>query len=349
MPKAAASDAERRRLKFTQLAVDRMKAPAEDRVEHWDTVLPGFGLRIASSGRKSWQVLYRVNGRSVRETLGTTATIPKVEDARSAARASLSRAASGVSPIAERKAAEQNTVNAVLDAYLAKANPNPTEREPDKKEATAAGKRRSSKRKGGWMRPSYYAETKRAFDHDVRPALGRKNIREVTRQDIRDLLDGIVERGSPSHANHVLSYLRAALNWAVMNDRLETSPSNGIERPSETVERDRALDDDEIRLFWLACNRLGYPFGPLFQLLLLTAQRRSELASATRAEFNTDKAMWEIPAERAKNNKAHLVPPIIACQQSSRRLAGIRRKRSPFYHDRRYASEWLERCSHSPC
>src|SRR6185437_16205773 len=114
MPKAAAGDAESRRLRFTQLAVDRLAPPAQGRVEFWDTVLPGFGLRVAANGRKTWQVLYRVAGRPVRETLGTVAVIPRVDDARSAARASLARAGQGGDPVAERKAAKRNTVAALF-------------------------------------------------------------------------------------------------------------------------------------------------------------------------------------------------------------------------------------------
>jgi integrase len=68
------------------------------------------------------------------------------------------------------------------------------------------------------------------------------------------------------------------------------------------------LEDAEIRLVWLACEEIGEPFGPLFKLLLLTAQRRDELAEATWSEFgDLDKALWTLPGERVKNGKAHLV------------------------------------------
>src|SRR5271167_2567878 len=83
-------------IKLTQPAVDRLKPPASGRVEYWDNQLPGFGLRVSDSGRKTWVALYRVDGRSVRETIGTTALIPSVADARAKARASMQRAREGV-------------------------------------------------------------------------------------------------------------------------------------------------------------------------------------------------------------------------------------------------------------
>ena len=66
------------RTKLTQLATEKLKTPGI----HWDTHLPGFGIRITPKGKKSWIAFYRVNGKQVVETLGTLPQIPKVEDAR---------------------------------------------------------------------------------------------------------------------------------------------------------------------------------------------------------------------------------------------------------------------------
>lgn len=285
------------KMKLTQVAVERARPPEQGRVEIWDTTLPGFGLRIAAprqgqEARKSWQVMYRVKGRLVRETIGTTATIPDVGDARDLARLSMQTAQKGVNPVAERRRSEEqdqreearqrDTLSAAIDRYL---------------------DRYAVKR----MRPDYFKETKRTLDRDVKPALGSRPIREITRRDVRELLEAVVDRGSPSHANHVLAYTRAMLNWAVSNDLIETNPCDGLKMPAPLVERDRALDDDEIRVFWRGCDAIGWPFGPLFKLLLLTGQRRDELAQATRAELDLDKALWTLPRERTKNDKAHVV------------------------------------------
>lgn len=284
------------KMKLTQVAVDKLKPPASGRVEYWDATLPAFGLRITATGARSWVAMYRVDGKLVRETLGTVAAIPDVGKARALARASMQKAQAGIHPVEERQqkeeqkrrqadaeaARERDVLAAVIDRYL---------------------DRYAKKR----MRPDYYTETKRTLERDVKPALGARPIAEITRRDVRELIDNIVDRGSPSHANHTLAYLRAMMNWAIGNDLIETNPCAGLKMPSPKVERDRALDDDEIRLFWLGCDKIGWPFGPLFKLLLLTAQRRDELAHATWAEFDLDKAVWTLPRERAKNDKAHVV------------------------------------------
>jgi integrase len=97
------------------------------------------------------------------------------------------------------------------------------------------------------------------------------------------------------------------LNWAISNDVIEANPTQGLKMPAPLVQRDRALDDGELRLFWRACDKLGWPFGPLFKLLLLTAQRRDELAHAVWSEIDLDKGLWTLPRERVKNDKAHVV------------------------------------------
>ena len=72
--------------------------------------------------------------------------------------------------------------------------------------------------------------------------------------------------------------------------------------------RTRVLDDDELRAFWRATRRLGYPYGPLFRMLALTGQRKSEVAEARWSEFDLTKKVWVIPAERMKTDVDHVVP-----------------------------------------
>ncbi len=97
------------RIAFTQLAIDKLRAPPAGRVVYWDKMLPGFGLRVSAprpgsrEGRKTWIAMYRADGKPVMETIGTLAQIPKVAEAREAARASISgpRAVPTRSPSAE--------------------------------------------------------------------------------------------------------------------------------------------------------------------------------------------------------------------------------------------------------
>src|SRR5271170_1154201 len=125
-------------LKLTQAAIVKLPAPAAGRVEYWDSLLPGFGIRIAAArpGReplKTWQVMYRVKGgKLVREKLGTTQSVPTLDKAHELARASIQKAWQGIDPVAEKRQATQaeeaqanaeearqrETLGAAIDRYL---------------------------------------------------------------------------------------------------------------------------------------------------------------------------------------------------------------------------------------
>jgi integrase len=72
-------------------------------------------------------------------------------------------------------------------------------------------------------------------------------------------------------------------------------------------ERERALSDAEIAEVWAAAGTLGYPFGPFYKLLILTLQRREEVAGMGWSEVSEDMARWTLPGARMKNGKPHIV------------------------------------------
>ena len=109
-------------------------------------------------------------------------------------------------------------------------------------------------------------------------------------------------------ANRVLAAIRKLFSWAIQRGIVTLSPVAGITAPVAEKARDRILTDAEILSFWQACGELGYPFGDMAKLLLLTGQRRNEVAQMTWGELNVEKALWSIPGERTKNGKPHGVP-----------------------------------------
>jgi integrase len=281
--------------KITKRTVDAT-GPGEKDVFVWDSELKGLGLKVTPAGQKSYLLQYRMGGRGTptrRINLGKHGIEVTPDQARDQAIRLRGLIKQGVDPVQERKAGiaqlnadaeerKRDTVGATVDLYLG----------------------RYAKRH---MRPSTYAETARTLFRDVKGPLGNRPIHELTRRDVTKLLDDIVDRGSPSHANHVLSYLRAMLNWAVDREIIASNPIVRMKAPSVVVSRDRSLDDDEIRLFWHACGTLGWPFGPLLKLLLLTDQRRDEVAHMRWSELDLGKRLWTLPRERVKNNKEHIV------------------------------------------
>jgi integrase len=137
---------------------------------------------------------------------------------------------------------------------------------------------------------------------------------------------GIIGKPARLVANRTLARLRALFNWAVEKERLVASPIGRMKLPTQEEDRDRVLTDDEIRWFWHACEKIGPPFGSLFRLLLLTAQRREEVAAMTWSEVDVDKSVWEIPRDRTKNGRAHevqLSEAAVAVLRTLQRIDGI--------------------------
>ena len=77
-----------------------------------------------------------------------------------------------------------------------------------------------------------------------------------------------------------------------------------VDAPSKERARDRVLSDDELRWLWRACEKIDWPFGPLVKLLLLTGQRRDEVATLQWSELDLGQRTWTLPREKAKNNRA---------------------------------------------
>ena len=133
---------------------------------------------------------------------------------------------------------------------------------------------------------------------------GNRKISDIKKREIIDLLDGIAE-DAPVMANRTLAAIRRLFNWCLEKDRIQFSPCAGLKQGKEH-HRTRVLSDDEIRLFWQACDELKFPYGSAAKLLLLTGARRSEVGEMTLEEIK--EGVWTVPAARTKNKKAHTVP-----------------------------------------
>jgi integrase len=127
------------------------------------------------------------------------------------------------------------------------------------------------------------------------------------------VLDEAVERGAPYQAHNLFGHVRTLFNWAIARGiyGLDRSPCDRM-RPAAVIgrklARQRVLDERELRAFWGATNRIGYPYGPLFRMLALTGQRKSEAAEARWCEIDLARKLWTIPPERMKADAAHVVP-----------------------------------------
>jgi integrase len=272
--------------KLTDLFVERLKGPPRGRIEYFDAAYPGLALRVTAQGRKSWCTFYRFNGRLRRLTIGSYPAI-KPAQARKEATAALERARAGIDPTAEKKARR----------YAALSEPDCFERlvhdylEQHARKNTAA---------------STFKETKRVLESRDLALWKKRPISEISRRDVIEIIDRIAQRAEVQ-ANRTLSRLRALFNWAVDKDRIVASPVARIKPPTKEQPRDRALVNEELRWFWLSCDELDWPFGPLCKLLLLTAQRRDEVAGMKWSELDLAKCTWTMPREKVKNKRRHEV------------------------------------------
>src|SRR5262245_36372011 len=291
-------------MRLTVKNVEAMR-PGADRREIPDGHMPGLYLIVQPSGARSWAVRYRHHGQSRKHTLGSYPAID-LKAARALAGKALRAVAEGRDPGREKflaRTAKADSVDHVVEEFL--------ERHV----------RRSN-------RPRTVQGTERLLRQHVLPHWRGRLMHEITRRDVLDILDRVVDGGAPIAANRVHAAVRKFFNWAVARDILAASPCAGVKPPTAERARDRVLSDVELRFVWQATDKLSGTFGPLVKLLALTGQRRDEVARMRWDELDLDARLWTLPAERTKNNKPHEVPlsnAALAALQNVPRIAG-----SPF-------------------
>lgn len=154
-------------------------------------------------------------------------------------------------------------------------------------------------------------EVRRIFEKDVFPSLGELAIEELNRRHIAAVVDGALERDAPRSAQMLLVYLRQLCRWSVTRGYLETDPSAVLAKSSIKVNapRERVLSDEEVRALAKILPQAGLPpwAPPAIWMLLATAARVGELLNARWSDFDLKQGEWLIPADHAKNKRAHIV------------------------------------------
>jgi integrase len=135
-------------------------------------------------------------------------------------------------------------------------------------------------------------------------------IHKIKRSDVIAVLDDIAESGRLVLANRTLAVLRRFFNWCADKDIIkadEVLPTDRVKPPlKKETRRKRVLSIEEVRVFWDACGVIGFPFGDCFKLLLVTGQRRSEVAAITRLSIDRKAKLWTQVNNKA--DRTHLLP-----------------------------------------
>jgi integrase len=280
------------RASLTSASVEKVKPPKSGQIEYYDRRMPAFGLRLSYRGAKSWFIMTRIDGRLVRVTLGRYPAL-SLAGARDEARKATTLSASGKDPRLVRAASKEkqseerrNTFGVCAEEFMEKY---------------------ASRR----LRSSTQREYRRILSGRDTRAWRDRPISTITKRDVLDVIDAIDQRGSPGASKRSLVYLRRFFNWCAERELIGLVPTDRIQPPHPEVKRDRVLTEDELHYLLCALEAERTLIGPAIRLLLLTGQRRAEVAgmrwSEIRKLHNND-AIWEIPGQRTKNKHMHLVP-----------------------------------------
>lgn len=270
-------------MKLTDRRVATLKPDVTRRLEVPDDKVPGLALRITPNGVKTWTLRYRVEGgrrgRLRRLTLGSYPAVTLARARKAAGNALGHVATTHTDPATIKQAARLGeTFGDLAKDYLA---------------------RHAKRHKRSWR------EDDRILDADLLPAWRSRKVKDISRREVRELVEAIADRGAPIMANRTLALIRKMLNFAITRDWIEANPAARIPKPGAERSRERVLSDDEIRLVWDACEAEATALCALMRLRLLTAQRGGELAHVRWTDIDGD---WlTLPSTVTKNKLAHRV------------------------------------------
>jgi integrase len=284
---------------FTVKTIEALK-PRGEPYELRDDAEPGLYVVVFPSGARSFVWRYRFHNRSKKLTLGPVS----LAEARRRAQEARHLRDDGIDPSAakqETKAAKKAAHEAKLAAKDSKAQP---QTPPDDVGHVISQfiERYAKPNTRDWR------ETERLLKRNVETVWPGRRLSEISRADVHALLDGMRDRGAAVSANRTFAQLRKLCGWAIERGLIEQNPCAGIRKPTAETPRDRTLSISELRRVIAAARTLGWPFGPIVELLALTGQRRDEIGGMTWTEINQSERAWTLPAARAKNRREHTLP-----------------------------------------
>lgn len=264
--------------KLTTKFIEGQKPNPMKRLDFRDELMPGLVLRVSKSGTKTFCLHKRINGKMSRLTIGRFAIVSLAE-ARERVRQILYEIETG--RFEERTGMEveaKPTLIEVIPDYIAK-HAKVHNRDWKRKEALLA-----------------------KFT-----TLHGKRIDEIKRADVVKACDTI-HKSAPVSANRALAHLKHLMTWCVERGMIDASPIAGMKPLSKERSRERVLSDAELGALWAAADAEGYPFGECIKLLILSGQRRAEVAEMRWSELDVEERLWTLPSRRAKNGRQHTVP-----------------------------------------
>jgi integrase len=292
----------------TLAALANKPAPKGKTYDVADSVVPGLGVRVSETGRRTFTLTARFPGSNnpTRRSIGVYDLI-SLEKARTTAREWIELMGKGTDPAIQAERQRQTELQKRKNTFAAVV--------ADFTRDKLAGERHGY-------------ECGRDLRNVFLPMWGDRPITDISEDDVVGFLQRWRRRSvSTARQHHAL--LCRFFRWTKAQRvyGLKVSPCADIDAKmiGEKAIRTRVLTNIELRAVWTAAERTPYPYGEILKLLALTGCRRAEVAEARWSEFDLEQKLWTIPAERMKGQSAHTVPltdDMISILESLPRLAG---------------------------
>lgn len=263
----------------------------------------GLYLEVMPSGSKLWRWKYRLAGKENRFALGSYPQI-LLRDAREQSESARKLVAQGVHPSHQKrldkiKAGHEraNTFQLIAEEWLATK---------DWESVTKDRRLKMLKRL-------------------VFPHIGQFTASRIVPVQILAVLRRIEKENGPAVAAEARRTMSSTFEFAIATLRAQVDPVYPVRKaiaPNKTQHK-RALGVDEVGELLRDVDRYGghYQIQAAFRLMWLTLARPSEVIEAEWSEFDLEKGLWRIPAERMKKRKTHLLP---LSRQAGELLEGMR-------------------------
>lgn len=320
--------ARRPKIRLSNRAAEALSAGAL-----WDAEVPGFGLRVLPSGRKTWVLKYWTRGDRPRQGWATLGTFPALsaDEARKLARDARGAVEKGADPVQDRKAArraaadaERFRIDRLVPLYAAELAVRPSMR-------------------GGGPVSARHSANELMHLRRALAEMGAEGVpaARVGAEDLAGLLRHHAAR--PATARARFGAVSRFLDWCRQQGAIARNPAEDIgrrQRPKPPRPRSRMVSLPDLAALWLAAPVLAPTYADLARVLMVLPARRGEAARMDWRDVDLDQAIWRLPGAITKNGDPHMLalPPLVLDLLRARHVAAGRPAAGPVFPPARGAA-----------
>jgi integrase len=266
--------------RIVEKMIAKLEQPESGAKIHYDSEVPGFGVKITSGGTITFVLNYCIHGREHRYTIGKYPELT-ASAARDRALKLRGQVRDGIDPLEEREQdRKERTLGELASDYLKHAE--------------------------SYKRASSLRNDRQMIEGIIRPKIGSLRLKAVGRSDIEDLHSSL--KGTPYRANRVLALISTMFNYAVERGICSGNPAKNVPRFPED-RRERWLTAEELQSFTAALDAYSdQNAANALRLLLLTGAREMEVLKADWSQFDLKRGIWTKPSHHTKQKKIEHVP-----------------------------------------